>query len=281
MLVYFDEQNEKLGAALRAARDYFAIEGIHDLRVEIKRLRILFELIDWLAPSFASRPNYLPMRGLFQAAGALRDIDICQELTMPRLKRLDLSEYFNHLKQKELQFRESFSMVAIAFSDAALIRSRQQIYSALAIARDDRLRKRIGKKIAKHTVLVKGLIDQKKQSTGGLHSIRKASKALRYLLDIWQACCGASTSAAAATDQLKIAGDCLGKWRDALITRESVDAFLEEQIRSGLTDLPAYVTFRAGLRRREERLLAAHRRNKAPLGLALDQLASALNNQQA
>ena len=276
---YFDERSAAFRAVLHAAREYFAVEGIHHLRVEIKRLRLLYELIDYMAPAFASKPNYSSLRNLFRAAGELRDIDIYQAITLSRLKTLDLSEYFNYLKNEELHLRKSFINIASAFSDAALTKSRRQIYSALAIASDVRLQRLIAKKISNLVGKMNDLMNQKKQTSNRLHAVRKLSKSLRYTLDIWQVCYGKATPIAAASDQLKITYRRLGDWRDTLLVLESVSIFLQSEIRSGSTDPAAYAILQNDLQQQADLQLARYSQGRGPLQNSLDQLASDFQKQ--
>ena len=48
---------------------YFAIEGIHDLRVEIKRIRALLELMKAILPSFKIEHELKAIRPLFKKQG--------------------------------------------------------------------------------------------------------------------------------------------------------------------------------------------------------------------
>ena len=128
ILVYFDERAKEFREALNAAKSDFTVEGIHDMRVGVKRLRGLYEMVDFIAPSFASKPSLSSFRDLYKAAGALRDIDICQEIALPLQETYNLSEYLNQLGNEELQLRNSFSEAASKYSIASLKKSRQQIY---------------------------------------------------------------------------------------------------------------------------------------------------------
>jgi CHAD domain-containing protein len=268
---YFDRRNELLGKALHAAHQYFSVEGIHDMRVEIKRFRILYELVDFISPSFTSKPNYSLLKGLFRSAGELRDIDICQAIVLPHLKTLDLREYYNYLKKEELQRRNSFRDIATSFSVVALAESGRLIYSALAITREALLKKRIEKKIIKLAGEVNDLLTHKGLNNNRLHMMRKISKALRYILDIRQECYGEKEPATAAIDRLKKAYDCLGKWHDTSIARESLSAFIEKEMQN-VTDPAAYTTFQDDLRRKEKWLLAVYEQSKKPLRASLEQL---------
>jgi CHAD domain-containing protein len=269
---YFDTRSAAFWGALATAQAYYAVEGIHELRVETKRLRALFKLIEYTAPSFAAKPSASLLKPLFRAAGELRDIDICQALTLVWLNRLDLREYFNFLKKNELRLREPFAVASGAISKTALAKSGAQIRSALSATYGDRIRKRIEKKIVKLTGKLLAALDRKGHSNDDLHSVRKAAKALRYTLDIWQQCYGKTRAAETASAHLKKVYGHLGEWHDTLLTLESVETFLKHQPRKSIADPAAYATFRTELRGQAKKLLGAYDRGRQPLRQSLGRL---------
>ena len=277
ILVYFDERSKEFRGALRTAQSGFTVDGIHDMRVAVKRLRVLYELIDYIAPSFASKPSLLSFKELYQAAGVLRDIDICQEIATSYLEAYHLTEYLEQLEKEESQLRNTFAEVASRYSIASLSKSHQQIYSALAITREKWLQRRIEKKILKHAEKVRDGTSLKKQSNDDLHTVRKLSKALRYTLDIWQVCYGKTGPVTKISDQLKKAYGRLGEWHDALLVHDSVENFLTGKNPDSLADSEACTKFLEEMNRRARRLLGAYRQGKKPLLKSLDRLASDLH----
>ncbi len=272
MLAYFDERREVFQRVLKAARSYFAVEGIHGLRLEIKRFRALYKLIDCAAPSFASKPNLKVFNELFRAAGALRDVDIYQAITLPWLRANDLSEYFNYLKKKELQLRIVFSDAVSRYSTTEISNSRRQIISALAVASEENQRNRIGRKILKFVSKLNSLMERNRPSSSDLHAFRKSAKSLKYSLDIWQVCFGKSASAKDVSNQLQKTYRSLGDWHDFLLSHDSVDVFLAGEVPGGLTDSTAYAKFQEDLRQRAENCLATYERSKKSLHRSLKRL---------
>ena len=54
--------------------------SFHDPRVEIKKLRALFELIDFCVKGFARKKSLKPLLGIFRQAGKVREIHVEDEL---------------------------------------------------------------------------------------------------------------------------------------------------------------------------------------------------------
>jgi CHAD domain-containing protein len=279
VLAYFDLRRKNFLRALSAAQSYYAVEGIHELRVETKRLRALYELVEYTAPVFSAQPHALTLRTLFRAAGELRDLDIRQDLTLRSLKKLDLREFFNQLKQDELRARDSFDAVAGSFSGDALTRSRVQMRAALAAAPGERMRKRIEKKIGKMAAKLATAVNRDRREIGELHSIRKIAKELRYVLDIHQQCYGKSQVIEQTSIRLKRAFGYLGEWHDTVLTLDSVEVYLKRKPAKDLSDPIAYQTFIAELRKRSLSRLAAYARGRMPLQRALGRLSRQMSSE--
>ena|GEM_PF-3612156 len=262
LLEYFDVRQAAFLSALVAARQHYAVEGIHQLRVEVKRLRAFYKLIEQVAPSFAAKPNASSLRELYRAAGTLRDIDIFQSITITRLYRLDLREYFNHLKTIELEKRRKFDTVADSFSESTLTKNRTKIRAALAAFTDNQIRQRINKRLLKLVAKLTKTIERKQRDYNGLHAVRKLSKTLRYTLDVWILCHGKTPASGNALFQLKQTYTALGKWHDHIVTLESLKRYLKDYSDGKLTEPNAYTAFRAVLRKEINRQLLAYERGR-------------------
>lgn len=281
LLAYYDRRRRAYDAALKAARSYFAVEGIHDLRVEVKRLRALLKLIAYLAPSFALKPKAAGLKDIFRTAGRLRDIDIHQTLVLPFLKQHDLREYFNHLKSEELEQRPAFLKVSAKEGgrEAAAIRS--GIAAALSTADAARLHHQMRKRIGRMVTKLERLVSKRHETNEELHAVRKRAKALKYTLDIWQECFGKSRAAEAASVRLKSAYNSLGEWHDSLVTLDSTKRFARLHAGRGLADAHAYELFEADLKSRARRLLGTYEQGKRPLRRALALLFRELETRKA
>lgn len=276
LLGYFDARHTAFLAALTAAKQHYAVEGVHQLRVEVKRLRAFYKLIERIAPSFASKPNAGPLRELYRAAGTLRDIDIFQAITVARLDRLDLREYFNHLKSVELEKRQRFDIVAVNFSESVLTGSRTKLRAALAASTDDQVRQRLNKRLRKLAAKLTKALERKQPGHEGLHAVRKLSKTLRYTLDVWILCHGKTPSSGTTAAKLKQTYTALGEWHDHVVALESLKRFLKSRSNRKLTSPNAYSAFSTALQKETDRQIMAYERGKQPLVRSLAGLARSL-----
>ncbi len=280
-MAYHAERGKALETALKAARAHFAVEGIHDLRVEIKRLRSFYRLCARVAPEFERKPVADALKPLFRAAGGLRDIDIYQALAVPQLRKLDLSEYLNKLKQDELSVRSEFGRVAGKFRVGRLAAAERRLGVVLSDVGEEKLRTRLRKRVRKQIDLLERLLNRKKLSEEELHDVRKAAKSLRYILDVWQACYGQEAPLAAGSVRLKATYGHLGEWHDAVLALRSVRKFRRGKNGRSVDDPAAYDAFEKELADRAEARLGAYRRGVNRLRAALARVARTLGEERS
>jgi CHAD domain-containing protein len=270
LLSYYDERSQAISAVLNSVRARITIEGVHKLRVEIKQLRAFYQLIGYVIPSFAPKPDSAFLNGLFEAAGDLRNLDICRMTALRHKFSYDLHEYSGWLDKMISQSRSFFIESIAQFDTTIFAENRIPIFSALSIVQGEQLKKRTEKKVAKLTERLCGFLMQKNPDINDLHKTRKLAKTLRSLLYVQKQCLGENKAIAEIIIQLEKIGDCLGKWRDVFIARESVVSFLETDAQISLADPPSYGMYMDDLRLREERLLNAFNRIKKSLQKSLE-----------
>ncbi len=110
--------------------------SIHELRVEIKKIRAFLELIKGITPYFDLRKAYQPIKKLFKAAAPIRDAQVLQTMTREYISEVgldvNLSEYFNLLKQKEMAGKREFFKFCKKFNLSVLRKNWSAVESALA-----------------------------------------------------------------------------------------------------------------------------------------------------
>lgn len=256
ILQYMERRHETLREAMRLTRRYFAIEGIHDLRVEIKKIRAILKLMEELKPGFESKPMLRKLRRLFRIAGDMRDIDIEQDIIQKEIIRLDLSELINFLKQQELSGRRKLKDVCDNFDKRILSRNLKQLRQSLGDGSVAALRGPMNLILKKHADDLIVVAGKNKPTNDDLHAIRKSSKSLRYEVDVWQHCFGTSRTTASIRNKLTAVYDNLGQWRDVMITVTTLDSFLKNKATMPLFDKNSYIRFRQVLEFQKQHLLS-------------------------
>lgn len=230
LLAYYITRCQQIQKHFDMALTYFDVDGIHDLRVEIKRLRSFFQLIEWIMPAFPAKRNIRQIRRLFKSVAELRDIHVQQQLTRTWSQSLGvfLSEYYNILKQKELSAREEFAAFA----------SQCDLHKTLA--KNEKRVNQVFESLVKETVVIKiqerieHLLRQVLEygvnghQEDNLHKVRILTKETRYIAEIAQKCFPELGYNDLFIQHLKGIHQTLGHWHDIQVAFEHLENFEAE-----------------------------------------------------
>ena len=226
------------------------VEGVHDMRVGIKRLRAYFNLIEWINPVFQAKQNLKPIRRLFKAAGKIRDIHVQQELMMRWATELNLemSEYYNFLKQKETEERKRFADFARKKFDLKVFQSNWTlIQNVLSFISTEYIQY---KSEERFNAQIEELIKFKEKENfveDDYHAIRILSKETRYTLEVLQACFPPKNIWTQLNETLRKVHQALGRWHDDDVSLLVLDGFLLSYAGKSFFDRNSYVKFKKSL----------------------------------
>jgi len=227
---YYRSQHEKIGKNYFLAVKYHNEDGIHDMRVEIKRLRAFFRLIEGINPNFQAKPNLKKIQKLFKAAGTVRDIHVQLELVRKWMTKpdLELSEYYNFLKQKEVEVRQTFSASNKKFDFGIFDKNWTIICGYLTVLPPDYIKFKIKQRMK--NALMDLIKDKNKESfvEQEYHDIRIKSKETRYTLEIYQKCIPYRQPLNLLNDALRSLHQTLGRWHDDDVGLQFLRGFQEE-----------------------------------------------------
>jgi CHAD domain-containing protein len=234
---YFDARLASLRKNLRAAQRHYDIEGIHELRVDTKRLRALFHLVKALDADFTAGYARTGLKGVYKAAGVLRDIHVQQARLRKARQYLQLSEYYNALTAAELSARPGFGKAAQTFSVSALQKAKSRMSRPLAKKPAiDAVAPGIEQSLSELNALAR----KRHPSVSTLHEIRKSAKELHYLLEVWRDAHGSPAAVDRAIRTLKEIHQALGRWRDTKLLRRSLRSFLTPERARQVRNRAAY-----------------------------------------
>lgn len=226
------------------------VNGVHDMRVGIKRLRAYFNLIEWINPVFQAKQNSKPIRRLFKAAGKVRDIHVQQELLRRWTSELNLemSEYYNFLKQKEMEERKRFADFAKKKFDIEVFQSIWTlIQNVLSFISVEYIQYKAEERF---NAQLEELI-QFKEKTNFLeddyHAIRILSKETRYTLEVLQTCFPPKNNWAELNDTLRKVHQALGRWHDGDVALLFLDEFLRSYAGNSFFDRGSYARYKSNL----------------------------------
>jgi len=226
------------------------VEGVHDMRVGIKRLRAYFNLIEWINPVFQAKQTLKPIRRLFKAAGKVRDIHVQQELMMRWITELNLemSEYYNFLKQKETEERKRFADFAKKKFDPKVFQSNWTlIQNVLSFISTEYIQYKSEERFnAQIEELIK-FKEKENLAEDDYHSIRILSKETRYTLEVLQTCFPPKSIWEKLNETLRKVHQALGRWHDNDVSLLFLDGFMLSYAGRSFFDRNSYVKFKNSL----------------------------------
>jgi CHAD domain-containing protein len=259
MLTYYDAVTEDFRDGARRAFDFFAVEGIHDLRVATKKMRAFLRLVECIQPAFDTGTHTRVLKPLYGVSGQLRDIDIQQEIILDGLNRYQISEYANELKQMEFALRPALRTSIKEFRTATFAETRRSVERTLKLLTPADRMDRIDRRLQTLFADLAPLLNRRTAIDLELHEIRKISKASKYTLDVWQLSSKVTKESSQLSAALKDVYTHLGKWHDYRVTAESLSTFLRRETPRNLFDQTAYRKFLTELAAREADHLKKYR----------------------
>jgi CHAD domain-containing protein len=227
---YYKSQERTIRQHFLLAVSVFDSDSIHELRVEIKRLRAFLHLIGFINPVFRPEQSLQVIRSLFKSAGKIRDIHVQQNMARKHSSslNLELSEYLNFLKEKEIRSRKKFSGAGKKFDFGLFKKTWTGIRNALIYISGEYIQY---KSEERFNILIHKLIAFKSHadfSDKDYHAIRILSKETRYTLEIKQKCFPEKKSDRDINDSLRGMHQALGKWHDNVLGMQFIKSFKED-----------------------------------------------------
>ena len=195
-------------------------DGIHDLRVALKRLKAFFNLVESINPTFKAKKKFKYFQKIAKNTSGLRDVQVQQTIVeeMKQTFNLDMSDYRSFLKKKESENREKFQefsklnpLEKLEQNTTYLTRALQNItpvYSETkAHGRFYNLRSNL--------ILLTNGNDLKDEI---LHTLRILSKETHYTIEIIQQCFHMFEDRTDFINEIKKVHQALGKWHDYYIS---------------------------------------------------------------
>lgn len=243
---YYENLQRLIEENYGLAVQYADVDGIHDMRVAIKRLRAYFNLIEWINPVFPVKKTLTPIRRLFKSAGNVRDIHVQQESVRRWMSESDLemSEYYNFLKKKEMEERKRFFTSARTFDLGIFPNNWSLIQNALSSISTEYIQNKVEERF---NTEIGNLIKFKQKECfieEDYHAIRISSKESRYMLEVLQKCFPTKDNWTLLNEALRKVHQALGRWHDDDVALVFLDAFLLAS--SGMTffDKNSYATYK-------------------------------------
>ena len=254
---HYKSLEKKIRQNFHLATQYFDVEGIHDMRVEIKRLRAFFNLIGHVNPVFKPKQNLKSIRRLFKSAGPARDIHVQQDLsrTVSSEGNLELSEFYNFLKEKEGNAREQFDRASKKFDFGVFKTNWTEMRHVLIYISAEYIQYKSEERLNSLIEELFQFREKQKLVQEDHHAIRILSKETRYTLEIIQTCFPQKGTMDKLNGALRSVHQALGKWHDYDIGLLFLEEFRKESAGISLFCADSYVQYENKLREQKEEML--------------------------
>lgn len=211
---YYAARAHDLTTLVVAGPKVITREGIHRLKVTMKKLKALFKLLEYLDKDFHSKHNSNQIKPLFTASGKVRDLDIAISLLGNIASERILAQLQTSQKEKVHALRELLSGLKV---DALL--PTDEVTSICASSVNNIEHVSMFLSLAGHQISGDFSGKLKKNE---LHDMRKRLKEFLYITEILHAMQLGEKSLSQLLPEIEIIQRKLGKWHDIVITIEEV-----------------------------------------------------------
>jgi CHAD domain-containing protein len=232
---YYKKRKETIKSIIdKTPRKYYP-GTFHKLRVEIKKLNALLELLDLCSKNFKHKKTFKPFKELFDQAGKVRELQV-EEAILKSYKTNSLKDFKNELRENRISEKKKY----FKFSTSkvhTLLNSKFNIIQSFLSDIDN---KRANKFINRKKKEISKLLKQRSSRTRQLHELRKQLKILNYIRK------HISEERSKFTNKKDTLSTLLGKWHDCEIILEHFEKALKHKgvnskTKSKLRDIKAII----------------------------------------
>lgn len=228
ILTYFRKHKQIIEENLILCEDPADIEAIHNLRLSVKRLRVVGKLADMFSEqSFGSKKRMRAINKLFKSSGRLRDIQVTLQLLKDTrdTSLLPLIEKFEKKKHKQrLKFENALQVYEKGCLDeleTGLTNILTGIKEKQALQAGHMLLAELEMKV--HD-LYHGSNGEKR-----MHDIRTRLKEIIYLNNIFDEQLPLQEQLNISIERLREVGEIAGTWHDCLNLEEKLGKYLSKK----------------------------------------------------
>ena len=259
---YFEDQMETINTNIEAARNGLDIDVLHDLRVGIKRLKALYQVLDPISDGrFDSKTNFEEVYHLFKSVGSLRDIQVLKSLFSFFSKNSNpesVEEFFAQLTENEKSAAEALNLVLKEFNYNIINESMTEANAFIEDISTAEASKQTKKLLKKRFKQIKELLPHKKEDEL-MHELRTKVKQACYTIEIL-ALMEPDKEFTEHPKRLKLAAELLGQWHDHITLADVLADFLVDKTDIEDFDAEPYTDLLSIVRQDAKKLLKESRK---------------------
>jgi CHAD domain-containing protein len=205
LVTYFKTRESALNLILEKAPESYSVETFHELRVEIKKMKALFELTAFCKKNFKPRKTFKPFSVIFKQAGKVRELQLQQTILEEQPYFSLLKKYPNQLKKLEAKEIQKFFL----FTNKRLIKKLKEKHLVIIDFLAKTGKKKVNRYRNKTRKEIKKLIRKDAFKKNEMHNFRKRLKVYQYNEKIFPI----DPSRKLISTQT-VLSDMLGEWHD-------------------------------------------------------------------
>ena len=176
LVIYLRKRAKSIHSILEKPEVEYSTNTFHKLRVEIKKVKALFDLIYFCSEDFEFEKHFRPFKEIFVLAGKVRELQLEEQLLNKYRSSFVLNEYRNTLSSKLFQEERSYFAMINQELSVQLDNKFQIITSILS-----KIHKKEGNcYIEKKRKDIQKLLSEESLKANDLHNLRKQIKILDY-----------------------------------------------------------------------------------------------------
>ena len=207
---------ESIRRNFKLAQEHNDPDGVHDLRVDLKRMKAFFALVESINHEFKAKKEFRNFKKIAQNTGRLRDVQVQRELVenINGSLGLGIEDYKAYLIEKECGYSAAFQKFALKNPLQNLKKSEKIIKKTLKEISPVRAEARVQGRFYNMRNNLVFLHSEDKLKDDILHEVRKLSKETHYVLEIIQSCFRIFRDSKGFLKKLIKVHKLLGAWHD-------------------------------------------------------------------
>lgn len=226
---YFQTQQALIDANLQLAKGTHDIEALHDLRVAVKRLKALYQIVEILSEGiFEYRAHFEDIRKLFKTVGSLRDIQVQSQLFASFVTDLEESEiigFYQYLQKRHDKASKKLDKALYRFNPEVMNESLKDVSFLLDQKSEERGKDLVVKYLKKRLKQITKL-NRVKHDERKIHLMRTRLKQLMYAMELMKMI-APDQELMQNGNNVKKAGTSLGLWHDHIVLADELQQFIK------------------------------------------------------
>jgi len=200
--------------------------GIHKLRIEIKKIKAFYRLIESIDPGFESKKRFRQFNYIAKASNDIRDLQVI--LCLPEINDAKKGEFFLYLIKQRNKSLKNFNKALKNWDTNILKKTEAKVKVKIKAFGDVKIKNEINKVLAESRENMKLFSEGNEQKkVHSLHSLRKLIKEQEHNLKLFSKM--ADKPSVKALKKLDSLQNAIGQWHDSQKTLELIDNFMKKK----------------------------------------------------